>query len=73
MTGRFSEWRELGQPLLQLLLVVVGSGLFDLGLDLGNSCLCPAEVEGEGHDANLLLYDHYLASVLAHEHGGNYN
>jgi len=37
---------ELGQPLLQLLLVVVGSGLFDLGLDLGNSCLSPAEVEG---------------------------
>ena len=22
---------------------------------------------------NLLLYDHYFASVLAHEHGSNYN
>ena len=30
---------ELGQPLLQLLLVIVGRGLLDLSLDLGNSGL----------------------------------
>ena len=30
---------ELGQPLLQLLLVVVGRRLFDLRLDLGDACL----------------------------------
>ena len=30
---------ELGQPLLQLLLVVVGGGLLDLRLDLGDAAL----------------------------------
>ena len=49
---------ELGQPLLQLLAVVVGGGLLDLRLDLVDARLDVLLLAGAVDDRGLLLLDH---------------
>src|SRR6202163_1205009 len=51
---------ELRQPLLQLLLVVVGRGLLDLSLDLGDTRLDVGLLAGTIDDRGVLFLDHYL-------------
>jgi hypothetical protein len=48
---------ELGQPLLQLLAVVVGGGLLDLRLDLGDAALDVGLLAGAVDDRGVLLVD----------------
>src|SRR6185312_4506122 len=57
---------ELRQPLLQLLLVIVGRGLLDLGFDLGNSGLDLGLLAGAVHDSGVLLIDHHFLGAAKH-------
>src|SRR5262245_146336 len=50
--------RELGETLLQLLAVVVGGGLVDLPLDLGDTTLDVGALAGALDDRGVLLVDH---------------
>src|ERR671930_1180955 len=52
---------QLGQPLLQLLAVVVGVGVVDLGLDLGDPALDLLGVALALDDGGLVLGDDHLA------------
>src|ERR1700757_385803 len=62
--------RELGQPLLQLLAVIVGRGLLDLRLDLADAGLDVLLLAGAVDDRRLLLLDDDLLG--APEHGGGH-
>src|SRR5215468_11196734 len=62
--------RELGQPLLQLLAVIVGRGLLDLRLDLADAGLDVLLLAGAVDDRGLLLLDDDLLG--APEHGGRH-
>src|SRR5262249_52156453 len=58
--------RELGQPLLQLLAVVVGGGLLDLRLDLVDTRLDVGLLAGAVDDRGVLLVDHHLLGTAQH-------
>ena len=60
---------ELRQPLLQLLLVVVGRGLLDLSLDLANTRLDVGLLAGTVDDRGVLFLDHYFFGAAEHVHG----
>ena len=49
---------ELGQPLLQLLAVIVGGGLLDLRLDLVDARLDVGLLAGTVDDRGVLLVNH---------------
>ena len=57
---------ELGQPLLQLLAVVVGGGLLDLRLDLIDARLDVGLLAGAVDDRGVLLVDHHLLGAAEH-------
>src|SRR5262249_20961878 len=61
--------RELGQPLLQLFAVVVGGGLLDLRLDLGNACLNVGLLACTVDDRRVLLIDHDFLGAAKHVDG----
>src|SRR5262245_37520405 len=61
---------ELGQPLLQLLAVIVGGGLLDLRLDLADAGFDVLLLAGAIDDGGLLLLDDHLLG--APEHGGGH-
>ena len=61
---------QLGQPLLQLLLVVVRGGDGDLRADLGDPVLDGLAVAGAVHDGGVLLGDLHLTGTAQHIHGG---
>ena len=48
---------ELGQALLELLAVVVGGGVLDLGLDLGDAVLDVLLLAGAVDDGGVVLVD----------------
>src|SRR3989442_11505444 len=52
--------RKLCQPLLQLFTIVVGGGLLDLRLDLGDTRLNVSLLAGTTHDRGVLLLDCHL-------------
>src|SRR5947209_5681134 len=54
---------ELREPLLQLLLVEVGGGLLDLGLDRLDSALDGLRLAGALHDRGVVLGDGHAASL----------
>src|SRR5215469_2327069 len=58
--------RELGKPLLQLLAVVVGGGLLDLRLDLGDAVLDVFLLARAVDDRGVLLVDHHLLGAAEH-------
>src|ERR1700737_4519254 len=58
--GHPAPARGLAQPLLQLLAVVVGGGLLDLRLDLGDARLDLALLAGTVDDRGVLFLDHHL-------------
>src|SRR5262249_18976315 len=60
---------ELGQPLLQLLAVVVGGGLLDLRLDLADTGLDVGLLTGTVDDRGVLLVDHHLLGAAKHVDG----
>jgi hypothetical protein len=60
---------ELGQPLLQLLAVVVGRGVLDLGLDLVDAALDALLLAGTVDDRGVLLLDAHLAGAAEHVEG----
>ena len=57
---------ELGEPLLQLLAVVVGGGLLDLRLDLIDAGLDVLLLAGAVDDRGLFLLDHDLLGAAEH-------
>src|SRR3984885_4261330 len=57
---------QLGQPLLQLLAVVVGVGVVDLGADLVNAARDLLRVASAVHDRRLVLGHHDLAGPAEH-------
>ena len=57
---------ELGQTLLQLLLVVVGGGLLDLRLDLGDAALDVGLLAGAVDDRGVLLLDPHALGPAEH-------
>src|SRR5208282_1676720 len=57
---------ELGQPLLQLLAIVVGRGLLDLRLDLRNARLDVGLLAAAVDDRGVLLVDHHLLGFAKH-------
>src|SRR5580704_315583 len=57
---------ELGEPLLELLAVVVGRRLLDLRLDLADARLDVALLAGAVHDRGLLLFDDHLLGPAEH-------
>src|SRR5690606_15901445 len=57
---------ELGQPLLQLLAVIVGGGLLDLCLDLVDAALDLVLGAGTVYDGGVLLVDHHLFGAAEH-------
>src|SRR5215204_442395 len=57
---------ELGEPLLELLAAVVGSGLLDLSLDLTNACLDFALLASTADDRSVFLVDHHLLGTAKH-------
>src|SRR5207237_9844588 len=59
---------ELRQPLLQLLLVVVGRGLLDLRLDLGDARFDVGLLAGTVHDRGVLFLDHHFFGAPEHVH-----
>src|SRR4029453_17293538 len=61
--------REFGQPLLQLLLVVVRGGLLDLRLDLADPGLDLFLLAGAIDDGGLLLLDDDLLGAAQHVEG----
>src|SRR5215472_14783960 len=58
--------RELGKPLLQLLAVVVGGGLLDLRLDLGDAVLDVLLLAGAVDNRGVLLIDHHFLGAAEH-------
>src|SRR5262245_11505712 len=58
--------RKLRQPLLQLLTVVVGGGLLDLRLDLGDTRLNVGLLACTAHDRGVLLVDCHLLGSAEH-------
>src|SRR5438874_668496 len=58
--------RELGQPLLQLLTVVVRGGFLDLRLDLRHAGLDVGLLAGAVDDGGVLLVDHHLLGAAEH-------
>ena len=58
--------RELRQPLLQLLAVVVGGGLLDLRLDLADAALDVLLLAGAVDDRGVLLLDAHLLGLAEH-------
>src|SRR5262249_48204935 len=61
--------RELGQPLLQLLTVIVGRALLDLRLDLADAGLDVLLLAGAVDDRGLLLLDDDLLGAPEHGSG----
>ena len=57
---------ELGQPLLQLLAIVVGGGLLDLGLDLADAAFDVGLLAGAVDDGGVLLLDGQLLGAPQH-------
>ena len=57
---------ELGQPLLQLLPVVVRGGLLDLRLDLRHARLDVGLLAGAVDDRGVFLVDHHLLGAAEH-------
>ena len=57
---------ELGEPLLQLLLVVVRGGLLDLRFDLIDARLDVGLLAGAVDDRGVLLVDHHLLGLAKH-------
>src|SRR5262249_53864049 len=57
---------ELGKPFLQLLAVIVGGGLIDLRLDLGDTSLNVSFLAGTLNDGGVLLLDHHLLGTAKH-------
>ena len=58
--------RQLGEALLELLAVVVGVGVLDFGLDLGDAAGDVAAVAGAFDDGGLVLGDDDLAGLAQH-------
>src|ERR1700747_1126763 len=58
--------RELGQPLLQLLTVVVRGGFLDLRLDLIDACFDVGLLAGAVDDGGVFLVDHHLLGAAKH-------
>ena len=58
--------REFGQPLLELLAIVIRGGLLDLCLDLSNACLDFGLLAGAADDRGVLLVDHHLLGLAEH-------
>src|SRR6476661_5374033 len=61
--------REFGEPLLELLAIVIRGGLLDLCLDLSNACLDIALLAGTADDRGVLLVDHHLLGLAEHIDG----
>ena len=61
---------QLGQPLLQLLTVVVRVGVLDLGLDLADPALDVGLAAGTFDDGRLVLGDDDLAGLAQQVEGG---
>ena len=59
---------ELGQPLLQLLLVVVRGGVLDLLLDLADARLDVGLLAGAVDDGGVVLGDRHLLGLAEHLH-----
>src|SRR5206468_1171451 len=59
---------ELRQPLLQLLLVVVGCRLLDLHFDLRDTPFDVGLLAGAVDDRGVLLLDHHLLGAPEHTH-----
>ena len=59
---------ELRQPLLQLLLVVVGRRLLDLHLDLGDTRFDVGLLAGTVDDRGVLFLDHHFFGAPEHVH-----
>src|SRR5260370_1172371 len=59
---------EFRQPFLQLLLVVVGRGLLDLYLDLGDTRLDVGLLAGTVDDRGVLFLDHHFLGAPEHVH-----
>ena len=57
---------ELGQPLLELLAIIVRRGLLDLRLDLGDAGLDVGLLAGAVDDGGVLLVDHHLLGAAEH-------
>src|SRR6202034_3802982 len=57
---------RLGEPLLELLAVVVRGGLLDLRLDLIDARLDVLLLAGAVDDRGLLFLDHYLLGAAEH-------
>src|SRR5579883_3392051 len=64
--------RELRQPLLQLLAVVVGGGLLDLRLDLADPALDVLLLAGAVDDRGVLLLDPDPARLAEHVEGDRF-
>src|SRR4029077_5884125 len=62
--------REFGQPLLELLAIVIRGGFLDLCLDLGNTPLDIALLTGTVDDRGVLLVDHQLLGLAEHGERG---
>ena len=60
---------ELGEPLLQLLAIVVGGGLLDLRLELIDAGLDVGLRAGAVDDRGVLLIDHHLLGAAEHVEG----
>src|SRR6476660_8868637 len=60
---------ELGQPLLQLLLIVVGGGVLDLLLDLGDTALDVGLLAGTVDDRRVVLGDGHALRLAEHLYG----
>src|SRR5262249_15424341 len=58
--------RELRQPFLQLLTIVVGSGFLDLRLDLSYTSLNIVLLAGTTHDRGVFLLDGHLLGTAKH-------
>src|SRR5215472_3381881 len=57
---------KLRQALLQLLAVVVGGGLLNLRLDLGNAAFDVLLLAGATDNRGVLLVDHHLLGAAQH-------
>ena len=60
---------ELSESLLEFLLVVVGSGVLDLGTDLGNPLCDLLRRTGAAHDGGVVLGDGDLLCLSEHVNG----
>src|SRR5262249_51422407 len=58
--------RELRQPFLQLLTIVVGGSFLDLRLDLSDTSLNIVLLAGTTHDRGVLLLDRHLLGTAKH-------